>query len=374
MKKFISEHTLITRYGRGYVLFYNLLLRKGVAAEPKSLETLYGFIENEKIENVSIQFADISCFSLSECLLDNPAGISKGNVALKPAPASEFVRLLVEYSMLSENTAYLRKAGKKKNIFDSFHTGNFHQDIGRFMMESKKMNPEEWWIYQKFDKNLRSLHDTPYLWVQKKFLEKFFPKDFKGKKILDFGCGIGYYSEFFRKRNANVTGIDPSPLYIKLARKKFAEGKNLIFKELSFETVSDFKLMGDDKYDIIYLSDVLLYYFEPYKKLDIKPQDLLGMLRKHMNPGGSIYVMDPHGCFHLQPWMGETMPFMLCGEYRHRKYRVTPSLMEFSMVAEKSGLYINRIRELYSEGKHQGQNRKITAEFPLWWLFELKAR
>lgn len=377
MKYTLTEHAVITQHRNGNVLFYNLLLRKGIVAETKALQVLSSFLEDGvgTVGGSTLKFADISCFSLSDCLLDNPSGLSTAKPDMKsPAAASGFVKLLLDYSIVSDGGKYMKKTGKKKNLFDSFHIGNFHQDIGRFMMENRKGTPEEWWIYQKFNRDLESVRNTPYRWVQNKFLDKFFPKDFKGGKVLDFGCGVGYYSNFFSSRNADVTGVDPSHLYISLALEHFPENKKLKFLEHSFDTPEDFKFLGKNSYDIIYLSDVLLYYFEPYKKLQIRPHELLRMLKDLLSPGGMIYVLDPHGCFHLQPWMGTAMPFLVSGEYRHRKYRVTPSIMEFSLAVEKSGLFISRIRELYSDGKSKEQNRNVTREFPMWWLFELKSK
>ncbi|HCE45641.1 MAG TPA: hypothetical protein DET40_19030 [Lentisphaeria bacterium] len=376
MKYNITEHAIITRHGNGNVLFYNLLLRKGLVAETKAFQVLSSLLEDGSASaGTPLKFADISCFSLSDCLLDNPSGLSTAKPDMKKSsPASGFIKLLIDYSIVSDSGEYMQKAGKKMSLFDSSHMGNFHQDIGRFLMENKKGTPEEWWIYQKFNRDLEGVRNTPYRWVQNKFLDKFFPKDFKGGKVLDFGCGVGYYSNFFRSRNADVTGVDPSPLYIKLARKHFPEDSRLKFLEHSFDTSEDFKFLGKNSYDIIYLSDVLLYYFEPYKKMEISPQELLKILKGLLNPNGMIYVLDPHGCFHLQPWMGTSMPFLVSAEYRNRKYRVTPSLMEFSMAVENSGLSINRIRELYSNEKSKEQNRNVTKEFPLWWLFELKSR
>ena len=43
--------------------------------------------------------------------------------------------------------------------------------------------------------------------------------DVNGKKVLDAGCGYGYYSVLLAKRGATVTGIDISERMIKLAKK-----------------------------------------------------------------------------------------------------------------------------------------------------------
>lgn len=51
----------------------------------------------------------------------------------------------------------------------------------------------------------------------------------KGKRILDAGCGQGYFSEMMRVKGAHVVGVDISENLIALAKKHYPESPSLTF-------------------------------------------------------------------------------------------------------------------------------------------------
>ena len=355
------------------VLLYQCLLKKGVLTDFESLILLCNYLSNVIInKNQLVHCLDLSCFSLSECLLDNPNGIrnDSGNV-LEQVEFNKFLELLDALDILVEDNSYQKKPGKQKNLFDTEHIGNFHQQIGKYLLK-KRGNTEKWWIDQKFNKDFSEPGENPYKWVQLRFMRSFFNEDLSGQNWLDFGCGIGYYSSFFGEKNACVTGVDPSPLYIDIAKDRFSSN-NVRFLNGKFETAQDFDIFKDEKFDCIFMSDVFLYYYESYKKLDLTPVDLLNNLKNKLHRNGRIYILDPHGCFHLYSWMANHPPYLIATEYVNRKFRVTPTLEEVSITVEKAGLVIRRIRELYAEPNISlnTQIQNVTEEFPLWWFFEL---
>src|SRR6185369_2672716 len=44
--------------------------------------------------------------------------------------------------------------------------------------------------------------------------------DVVGKRVLDAGCGPGWYSEWLIERGASVTALDVSPRMVELARRR----------------------------------------------------------------------------------------------------------------------------------------------------------
>lgn len=44
---------------------------------------------------------------------------------------------------------------------------------------------------------------------------------FNGEKILDIGCGYGFYTDYFRSIGANAIGIDGSEKMIEIARERY---------------------------------------------------------------------------------------------------------------------------------------------------------
>lgn len=374
MNKYFSSHTLFIPHRKNKFIIYQCMLRKGVLTDIESLSVLFHYLYMGDInENQIVRFKDLSCFSLSECLLDNPAGIAwDASTKLGDFSLPEFIIILEQLDLLVEDATYHTKVGKQTNLFDKTHIGNFHQQIGSYLL-GKRDDPEKWWISQKFENNFEKIKDNPYLWVQNHFLKNFFDHDLSGQDWLDFGCGIGYYSCFFSKKNANVLGVDPSQIYLDIAKQQFSDDGKVEFLSGKFESEKDFEILGQRTFDRIYMSDVFLYYFEPYKPLVLSAVDLLKQLKKRLNKGGRVFILDPHGCFHLQPWMGNKNPFLISTEYVHRKYRVTPTLEEVSKSVEAAGLCIRKIRELGHEDETDltTQAKKITREFPLWWFFEL---
>lgn len=87
----------------------------------------------------------------------------------------------------------------------------------------------------------------------------------KGKRILDLGCGEGYYVRFFKDRGAKeVHGIDISPDLLEAAKKQDPEGKYFL---VNFETE---KFGAGEQYDIVLANMVLMNLpdlDEAYKKI-----------------------------------------------------------------------------------------------------------
>ena len=202
----------------------------------------------------------------------------------------------------------------------------------------------------------------------KKFLVIFFIsekyKDFLNEdKKYNFPLLLVNKSKFDNNNSPNgLKEYLNMPFTIFDLEKKIAS----LFAKNEFRNLDDFKKIKGS-FDYIFLSDVLLYFFVPYKENNISPSELLKALALKLNTGGKIYIMDPHGVFHLQPWFNSDAPYMLMTEYANRKFRVTPNLEELSIAIEKSGLKISKIREL--KGKENGD--KFYNEFPFWWFFEL---
>lgn len=368
-----SPHTIVRNINEDRFLIYQLVTRKGVLINYVSLDAINVFLINQSAKSKSLSLKDISTFSLSRSLLDNPNGLLDESYFLADLDTKDFIQALDDLRKLSIlvcDDSYLDKLGKKLNLFDKDHTGNFHQQIGEYVLRNKDINAEMWWITQKFSEDYKSTTNTPYKWVQEVFMhEQFSEANIDGKKVLDFGSGIGYYSRFFHDLGGDVTGIDPSENYINIAKEEFAKKDEINFIKASFEKISDFGIFTE-KYDVIFLSDVFLYFFEPYKKMEITPVILLQELNKILNKDGKIFILDPHGIFHLQPWFNRDKPFLIAVEYAHRKYRVTPNLEEVSIAVEEAGLVISKIREV----KYKGTDidKMFYGEFPFWWFFELK--
>jgi ubiquinone biosynthesis O-methyltransferase len=78
--------------------------------------------------------------------------------------------------------------------------------------------------------------------------------DWTGKRVLDLGCGGGFMAEALAERAALVTGIDPSPRAIGIARKH-AEARGLAIDYAA--GAGESLALADGSFDIVVCVDVL---------------------------------------------------------------------------------------------------------------------
>lgn len=74
-------------------------------------------------------------------------------------------------------------------------------------------------------------------------------EEIKGQAVLDLGCGEGRYSRRLKDKGAIVTGIDPVPKFIELARSRDSESRYV-------EGIAESLPFADGSFDIVlsYLS------------------------------------------------------------------------------------------------------------------------
>lgn len=79
---------------------------------------------------------------------------------------------------------------------------------------------------------------------------------FKGKKLLEVGCGVGIDLVRFATGGADVTGIDLAGVSIELARENFRQRQLPVkLQEMNGEDL----LFEDDSFDVVYAHGVLQY-------------------------------------------------------------------------------------------------------------------
>ena len=77
MKLLFSSHTIILSINDKTYLLYQLLTRKGILVDSTFFINFLNLDDQKTYGEISIQYKDVSTFSLSECLLDNSNGINK---------------------------------------------------------------------------------------------------------------------------------------------------------------------------------------------------------------------------------------------------------------------------------------------------------
>ncbi|WP_321422010.1 class I SAM-dependent methyltransferase [uncultured Methanobacterium sp.] len=95
-----------------------------------------------------------------------------------------------------------------------------------------------------------------YIYRRERILKILDGFDFKEKKILDYGCGDGFYSQYFNKRGASVVGVDISQKMIDFAKYKY-QGDN---DGISFFLTDGQSLNFDPDYFDFIISSLVLQH------------------------------------------------------------------------------------------------------------------
>ncbi len=97
-----------------------------------------------------------------------------------------------------------------------------------------------------------------------------------GKKILDYGCGVGDYLEHMQKNGYDVLGMEPNDSARKIAQSKLGESK---VNSTEIENINE-------KFDVITLWHVL----EHIPNL----HEIIEQLKKHLKENGTLVIAVPN--------------------------------------------------------------------------------
>ncbi|KXN65295.1 S-adenosyl-L-methionine-dependent methyltransferase [Conidiobolus coronatus NRRL 28638] len=116
-------------------------------------------------------------------------------------------------------------------------------------------------------------------------LKEMLPKDFKGKRVLDLGCGYGWHCTYAIDQGAaSVVGVDNSSKMLEKARE-INNSANIEYVEATMETYN----YPEAKFDII-ISSLAFHYVENF-------QDLVNNINKSLVPGGHLVFSVEHPIF-----------------------------------------------------------------------------
>lgn len=109
-----------------------------------------------------------------------------------------------------------------------------------------------------------------------------------GKKILDAGCGSGYFSKELAKKARSVAGCDFSENFIKICKEKYLNDKKLSFSQQNLEK----KLLFKKEYFDVIVSKMVLQYID---NIDVFTKESFRVLKKT----GEVVIVVDHP-FHAQ--------------------------------------------------------------------------
>jgi ubiquinone/menaquinone biosynthesis C-methylase UbiE len=111
---------------------------------------------------------------------------------------------------------------------------------------------------------------------------------YKGKKLLEVGCGFGTDLISFARGGAIVTGVDISDNTVELARKNLELQR--ICGELLQMSGEDLEF-GDNSFDAVYAHSTLAYTPDPGRMVE--------EMRRVLKPGGEAYLV----VYHSGSWL-----------------------------------------------------------------------
>jgi SAM-dependent methyltransferase len=371
----------------GRWVIMNVFARTCLGVESSVLEFLAN-VENLPLSDILSKYKDttfhiwnIERFSNADGLLADPTRYERDCTAwgepLKADLGSLITVLTRHFILIQDERKYAERFKLKRTILDREHFGNFHQQLGQYLLLVERESPTKAWLDQKFTKDLKAVRtDNLYGSVQAHFLKRYFDrKIIPGNKVVDIGCGTGFYSHMMTKAGADVLGIDPNQEFITLAREE-VKGQAR-FEVMNVGTEGALSNIPDQYADVVFMSDALLFYFVPVhpdQKADI--QVLFRDIWRILKDNGTFVSVEPHYIFWLMPWLGSIdRPFTIITEYVHKVFGVTATFGRLIQSFTQNGFAVTHMEEMVPDPAFKEIDPRayyFANEFPVWQLFELK--
>ena len=129
----------------------------------------------------------------------------------------------------------------------------------------------------------------------KRVVESRFER-FNGEKVLDLGCGYGFFTDYFRSIGADVIGIDGSEKMIEIARDRYPVTE---FSVMDITMPFDFE---NNQFDVVFSNQVLM---------DIENIDFVfSECNRILKTGGILYYSIVHPAFFDGHWQKDEKGFM----------------------------------------------------------------
>ena len=127
--------------------------------------------------------------------------------------------------------------------------------------------------------------NAPHLHIDKKLIKSSF--DLNGKRILDFGCGMGGMSLWYASNwdcEVYALDIDKHHVYVANHLKEKYQVSNVTFDK---RNILDEPLKKNERFDYVFLNDVAEHIAYPILK------KIFEVLEVGLAPGGKIFVTYP---------------------------------------------------------------------------------
>ena len=187
-----------------------------------------------------------------------------------------------------------------------------------------------------------------------------------GEKLLDLGCGYGYYTNYFRSIGAEAIGIDGSEKMIEIARKRYP------LTEFSVVDITMPFPFGDNQFDLVFSNQVLM---------DVENIDFVfSECKRVLKTGGIFYYSIVHPAFYDCHWLKDTngyryakviekyiKPYQFSHQFWGETEHFHRSLSYYLNLAAQNGLVLQHTAEPVS---YDGKNKN--SDLPLFFFAEYR--
>ena len=197
----------------------------------------------------------------------------------------------------------------------------------------------------------------------KKVVESRF-KHFNGEKVLDLGCGYGFFTDYFRSIGANAIGVDGSEKMIEIAKERYPVTE---FAVMDITTPFAFE---NNQFDVVFCNQVLM---------DIENIDFVfSECRRILKTGGILYYSIVHPAFYDSYWQKDEngyryakvmdkyiAPYQFTQEFWGKTEHFHRPLSYYLNIAAKNGFSLKHTCEPVS---YDGINKN--SDLPLFFFAE----
>lgn len=208
----------------------------------------------------------------------------------------------------------------------------------------------------------------------------------KGERMLDLGCGDGYFSRLLKKEGADISGIDASKTLVDMAKKSDPKGNYVVKKAEEMTGVKE-------KYQTI----LSVLAFQNMKQ----GEKVFEIMKKHLADNGRVVLVLNHPAFRIpkeSDWHFEgtrneqgrvvykylseiSLPIVMNPGAKKENQEVTYSFQRpmqwYVKQAHKNGLALTRMEEWIShkasqKGPRQKAEDQARKEIPIFMILEFK--
>lgn len=252
------------------------------------------------------------------------------------------------------------------NLLDRSSLGSFHQRVAQTNLLHSRTN-SEWvpWHDQKFSTDGKELLPGPYRDIQFPFVrDRLAPLCQGGCRVIDFGCGNGFFSGLMAGHGASVLGIDSSDELLRVARANHAQCEFRHVDDL-VGAVREVASIPPGTVDLIFLQDTYLLLRDGSGAMPSDLTSLLGAFHGVLAPGGRLVLDEPDPDYWLALRLGDREhPIAVLSDAGRGVFEVAPHLHQIVADLNSVGLAMTACDPILASAEYPFEHT-----FPVWrWL------